>query len=544
MKIPKAIDENLTFLLAELDGQLARLRQYFAEPKRDTAQSLLARAGYSSNLANRLRKACLEGHSRSAKNQTRQLHFQSFDALARNLDLISRSARRAVRHAEDVRHVNVLHAERYTGSIKLVAKSLGQVHDALESRDSHKAVTIGQTRAILDATYATLFQTYTRDMAGSEHIEDLAHSLLTAHEFHRMGEALQSISEALLSICIGQTMQFERYYSLQSTLSATQRKGDDIRLQPLAETRSGSEISTVTTRDENGQSIDAVFKDGLRQKVKEERVGVKSWDSVYPGLAPKILSYEKRGENAALLIEHLDGDTFQDILLHGSQNRLDAAEQALHRTLRDVWRRTKNDGPVHLGAMAQLSKRIADVYRIHPKFDIGRSRIGNLDISCFETQIEQAAQREADLAASFSVYIHGDFNLDNVIYNPAERKIRFIDLHRSCYMDYVQDISVFMVSNYRLQVLDKQTRNRIRDVACNMHMLAAKFAKRNDDKTFEYRLALGLVRSFASSTRFVFDRDHAGEMFLRARYILNKVLSCPKGKEARFKLPIRELFSD
>ena len=36
----------------------------------------------------------------------------------------------------------------------------------------------------------------------------------------------------------------------------------------------------------------------------------------------------------------------------------------------------------------------------------------------------------------------------------------------------------------------------------------------------ELRLALGLARSFASSTRFILDQTLAAAMFLRARYLL------------------------
>ena len=57
-------------------------------------------------------------------------------------------------------------------------------------------------------------------------------------------------------------------------------------------------------------------------------------------------------------------------------------------------------------------------------------------------------------------------------------------------------------------------------------------------------LALGLARSFASSTRFIVDKNHARRMMLRARYILEAALAVPEGKEARLKLPIRMLFSD
>lgn len=112
-------------------------------------------------------------------------------------------------------------------------------------------------------------------------------------------------------------------------------------------------------------------------------------------------------------------------------------------------------------------------------------------VHCFDDLIVQAAQREERLSAPFSVYIHGDFNLDNVIYDPVSAKIRFIDLHRSRYMDYVQDVSVFMVSNYRLQVLDRSTRQRIARVATDIHQMASKFARRQKDATYDYRLGPG-----------------------------------------------------
>jgi len=191
-----------------------------------------------------------------------------------------------------------------------------------------------------------------------------------------------------------------------------------------------------------------------------------------------------------------------------------------------------------------LEGRLPEVYRVHPEFRTAPQRLGGLQLAGFDDLVRLAAAREARLAAPFSVHIHGDFNLDNVIYDPAEKKIHFIDLHRSRYMDYVQDVSVFMISNYRLQVQDIPVRRRLAGVACDVHAVASKFARSQNDKTYEYRLALGLARSFASSTRFVFDKSHARRMFIRARFLMETALSCPEGREARFKLPIRELFFD
>ncbi|MBW4982784.1 aminoglycoside phosphotransferase family protein [Mameliella sp. CS4] len=543
MSRPDPIAENMSFLLAELDGQLTRLIAYFDNPRTEIALQLVQRAGYSHNLSVRVRKACLAGMMRGKTSGATQLRLQGIDTIARNLDLISRLGRRAVEQAERVDRQKLLRAETYGPPLKRVRKTVARINEALEARDSKLAVQIGQARTEMGAFHDQLFRTYTRDMQGAKHTEDLAYGLLCLNEVTRMGEALQTISEAILSINIGQSVQFERYFTLRSVLAGVARD-EEISLQPLAETRSGSAISSVNLRGAKGETVAAVFKDGDRRKVKEERVGVKSWNSVYPGLAPEILSYEKSGKSAALLIEHLEGETFEDIVLGATDEALAEAQKALHKTVRDIWRQTLTDEPAEMRAMEQLAKRMPDVHRLHSRFVRGRQEVNGVTVAGFDDLVAAAAEREARIPAPFSVYIHGDFNLDNVIYDAVGRKIRFIDLHRSRYMDYVQDVSVFMVSNYRLQVLDAGTRARISAVATEMHAMAAKFARRQKDPTFEYRLALGLARSFASSTRFVVDEKHARRMLLRARYILETALAVPEGKEARFKLPIKEVFSD
>ncbi|WP_421905342.1 aminoglycoside phosphotransferase family protein [Mameliella sp.] len=543
MPRPDPIGENMSFLLAELDGQLTRLIAYFDNPRTETALQLVQRAGYSHNLSMRVRRACLAGMMRSKKAEATQLRLQGIDTIARNLDLISRLGRRAVEQAERIDRQKLLRADTYGPPLKRVRRTVARINEALEARDSKLAVEIGQARTEMGTFHDQLFRTYTRDMQGAKHTEDLAYGLLCLNEVTRMGEALQTISEAILSINIGQSVQFERYFTLRSVLAGVARD-EEITLQPLAETRSGSAISSVNLRGAKGETVAAVFKDGDRRKVKEERVGVKSWNSVYPGLAPEILSYEKSGKSAALLIEHLEGETFEDIVLGATDEALAEAQKALHKTVRDIWRQTLTDEPAEMKAMEQLAKRLPDVHRLHSGFVPGPQGVNGVTVAGFDDLVTAAAEREAKIAAPFSVYIHGDFNLDNVIYDAVGRKIRFIDLHRSRYMDYVQDVSVFMVSNYRLQVLDAGTRARIARVATDMHAMAAKFARRQKDPTFEYRLALGLARSFASSTRFVVDEKHARRMLLRARYILESALAVPEGKEGRFRLPMKELFSD
>ena len=243
-----------------------------------------------------------------------------------------------------------------------------------------------------------------------------------------------------------------------------------------------------------------------------------------------------------MLIEHLAGLTFEQILLHEPQALVKQTLNQLGKTVGSIWKETRSDTPVSADFMRQLSRRLDEVYAIHPEFRQGNSTICGYAVPSFDELLLRASDYESAVEAPFSVYIHGDFNVDNIIYDPLEKKINYIDLHRSRYMDYVQDVSVFMVSNYRLQVLDKQLRKRILGVIRDFYRIARVFARKTGDGTFELRLALGLARSFVTSTRFILDKSLARAMFLRARYLIEQVLATEPKKAQAFRVPIKEIF--
>ncbi|MCK7612920.1 phosphotransferase [Roseibium sediminicola] len=542
-RVPKTIRENLHFLCAEIDGQLIQLEAFFKEPTAATARRIQDRAGYAHNLKSRILAACVRQMTGAKKNNRKHITLRSLELIASDLQRLSNLARQSLHHVERIETFETLEPQRYPAIVKRVRSGVASIEQALTDSDSELAIEIGQLQDKIEADYRKLFKIYTKEMRNPDiRPADIANSLLVASEIQRMGDSLKSISEALISANIGQAVNFERYFALQSLMSDLEGPVGNLTVETIAETRSGSSISAI--KDRKTEEVAAVFKDGEKSKVKEERQGVKSWHSIYPGLAPKILSYEKRNQSAALLIEHLPGFTFEHIVLSENDALCATALNRLTRTLKDVWKQTRAQEPAELGSMQQLAKRLGEVRRVHPEFQDRKVSFSGESLPALDKLIEQATEREANVPAPFSVYIHGDFNVDNIIYDPGEDRIHFIDLHRSRYMDYVQDVSVFMVSNYRLQVLDRDTRKRIMNVSQDFYKSARGFARKQGDATFEYRLALGLARSFASSTRFIFDKSHARRMWLRARYLIEQALACPPGGEARFRLPMKELFVD
>ncbi|KEA61831.1 hypothetical protein ADIMK_3978 [Marinobacterium lacunae] len=545
IKLPKGLQDNLHFLRVEVDSQVAGLQGYLKAPSTVLARKIQDRSGYAYNLKTRIQSDVI-ARLRSGKRHTgRDITLRSVEFIAIDLERITEICRNCIEQMQTIECFSLLGASRYASMLKRVRKGLSQLEDAMAAPGSKAAVEIGQINNRLMRDYEHQLQGYVRALKQHpEHTEDLTRALFVAYEMKQMGAALLHISESIISANLGQPVSFERFFSLKSMISDLDADGDDLQVASIAQTRSGSSISGISNGDDAENGYLAIFKDGEKRKVKEERAGVNAWHEIYPGLAPKILSYEKRGQSAALLIEHLPGYTFEQILLNEPDTLLEQAQKRLEKTLKSIWRETRVSEPSPASFMQQLQKRMDDVYRIHPEFAQSDSTLCGVDIPSFDSLIAHAQKREKGWPAPFLVYCHGDFNVDNIIYDPLEKRINFIDLHRSRYMDYVQDVSVFMVSNYRLQILDADTRKRLMRVAQHLYATARRYAVKQGDDTFEVRLALGLARSFATSTRFILDKSLARRMQIRARYLLELVLAVKPGREKKFRLPMKEIFVD
>ncbi len=544
MHIPRSIHDNLRFLTAEVGSQIYHLQTYIDTFSVTVAQRILDRSGYAHNLMMRIQNSCLNRIAGNKGSETDPVALRAVESIATDLEHISQLCRDCIHQMSHLRRRRCLRRRAYQPLLARVANGIELIEPALHDNDTRLALKIGRIEQRLDLAYRRLLKHYTARLKQRRHTEDLISALFVAHAVEQMGDALLNVSEAIISANLGQPINIDRYHSLRA--SVEQLGGEDafsdLTIRPIAETRSGSGISGIASANQEESEYVAIYKDGKKQKLKEEREGVESWHEIFPGLAPRILSYHKRGQSAALLIEHLPGLTFEQILLHEPPRLLKQALRRLSGTLETIWEETKTRQAVPADHMGQLRKRMPEVYSIHPEFQQATSRICGHRIASFDELITTAQRYEEKLQPPFSVYIHGDFNVDNIIYDPLERRINFIDLHRSRYMDYVQDVSVFMVSNYRLKVLDPPLRQRILDICRDFYRFTSSYATKAGDKSFELRLALGLARSFATSTRFILDETLARAMFLRARYLIELVLSTAPKKARAFQVPVKEIF--
>ena len=242
-----------------------------------------------------------------------------------------------------------------------------------------------------------------------------------------------------------------------------------------------------------------------------------------PGLPPKIEVLRDHGKTTTMLVEALAGDTIQDIIITARKEFVAKALTTMARTMREAWTRGLRHQTVPSNYTGQLEKRLPDIIKVHPEFERPTQAIGDAVLPSLAGSIQAARERERQLEAPFSVFIHGDCNSNNIIYNRKLDRIHYIDLHRSTDGDFCQDVSVFLVSNFRIPIFDNAYRRCVDRVSVNFLAFARDFAHDNGDTTFDARLCLGLGRSLITSTRFELHRRFARLMFQRGLYLLQLI---------------------
>jgi phosphate uptake regulator len=540
------IHENLRFLIVEVSKQVERTHTYLGNPTTGLLNAILARDDYIDHLKNLIQRVCYEQIARREYDDDNMLDIlRTAEIVAINLERIADFCENIVRQTSFIENESVLTHYNLVKYFNEVISGLSLTGDALFGLDTNLALRICRTEDNLDRLYRDDLYEIIENLRTGDEAQSLVTCMFIAHYLERMGDSLLNIGEAILSAKLGERIKIGQLRSLEESLSHLGFPSplNSISLDHVADTRSGSRIDRVTNREKNGDDKMLIFKEGQRRKLVEERDGIARWNELIPGLAPEVYSFTESGDKGALLFEYLPGETLESLVLSGEEMLLDRALGCLAETLSCVWRETRRDKPVSALFVEQVGSRIDEVYALHPEFREHSSSIGTIDVISYDSLLDRARLLEDRLKAPFSVLIHGDFNIDNIIYSADQDQIRFVDLHRSEMLDYAQDVSVFLVSNYRLQVFDVPIRNRINTVMGVFLDFACNFAASAGDTTFQARLALGLARSFMTSARFVLDQAFARSMFLRSRYLLERLTAVDPDALEAFRFP-REALID
>lgn len=532
------VEENLRFQILEVRKQLRRIGAYLREPSPPALEKIVAGDDYIDNLKRIIHRKCYTAAAEVFGDEGPPVDLlRSINVVATNLERISDFCEDIADQVAHVEQPGLLAENDFRPLLEQVAGGLDLVEKALFRMDVEKALAVCRVEVEMDRVYDSSFAACLERMRNGREVQGQVTLIFIHHYFERMGDALQNIGEAIISAALGERIKIEHFHELEHSLEAgkLEDQADEVTLRAIGETRSGCRIDEVRDGSAGDRSI--IFKSGRKKKLLEEKACIERWHEIMPGMAPKIHAFHEGKEHASLLVEYLPGSTLESMLLTGRRADIDPALDCLFRTLTHIWDLTREKKPKPARFIDQLVSRIEDVYTVHPRLRQHGGAIGGLEAPSFEALMKRAKTLEKSLPPPFSVLGHGDFNVDNVIYDGEADTVHLIDLHRSRLMDYAQDMSVFLVSCQRLQVFDAPVRRRIAHTSLRVFDFATGYAAEVGDETFSARLALGLARSFASSTRFILDRKRARTMFLRARYTLERLLAAEAEGFAGFTIP-------
>ncbi len=539
MRIPGGLDENFRFLVLEVRKQVEETQSFLARPGQALLDAINGRDDYIDSLRSLLEEKSYaflmgQGHDRPTANLIRSLN-----TIVTNLERIADFAVNIVNQMEYLSDDAFIRRFNFDPFFEETYAGLDRIVEAVTHQDLSLAFRICQSEFCLDDLYKQNLDRILSDLRLGQNTGDLVTSLFILRYLERIGDSLLNVGEAAIFAALGERLKIHQFQALREHLAqaGAELGVPEVEFSSIWGTRSGCRIGQVEDKSGEGRTQRAIFKEGKVNKIAAERRNIEHWQELMPGLPPKVVGYQQSGSNASLLLEYLGGCTFQDVVVNSDQDILENALFLVTETLGTIWRATLKHQPVNASFIPQIIYRMDDVYRVHPRFERAGIQIGKLSLAPLDDLLAQADEIGRELDAPFSVFIHGDFNVNNIIYHHTEQRVHFIDLYRSVDSDYVQDVSIFLASNFRLPVKRSPLRQRINWVIREFLRFASAFAHDSQDATFAPRLTLGLARSFFTSTRFELNQEFAKSMFLRSVYLMESLLRHQGKPWPEFKLP-------
>lgn len=535
------LKENFKFLVIETINQAGATQAFMQNPSKEKFEKIVSRDDYIDNLKNIIENKCFSKIHRDGGLSKKEVDsIRAMQICCVNLERIADFCVNVVRQMEYLHDPAFLGTFDYSSMFDSIRDCLGNVLPVWNNQDLAGALSICRCEYDLDRQYKDNFDRIMAELRTGLNVEALITTLFIFRYLERIGDSLLNIGEAMVFSILGEKIKIEQFEALSRTLDKTDFQGNlsEIDFQSYWGTRSGCRISKVEARQ--GKASDTsggIFKEGNIKKVRREKENIESWNRLFPGLGPRIYGYHEEGDNASLLVEFLSGCTLDEVVLTAQEEPLENATFIFEQTIREIWESTRMDTPKPCEFVDQIRSRMGGVVQLHPEFSRAGMSIGKTSISSMEQLLERCRQVEAAMTAPFTVFLHGDFNSNNIVYDHSNERIHLIDFYRSGRGDYIQDASVFLVSNFRIPVFEEAMRDRLNWVIEHFLGFVKGFAEQQDDATWQARMALGLARSFYTSTRFEMNREFATDMYLRSLYLLECFLRHEHRPWEEFELP-------
>ena len=399
-------------------------------------------------------------------------------------------------------------------------RAVREVLDALAEQDLERARQACLRESEFDVRYVAYIGEARRRMQGyPSEVPYLLHCLAVMKYLEKVADYVLNIGEQTIFLSTGRRLKFSQYQQLGELVPES--APGEMQFRPYWDGISGAVVAQVRRH-----GTPAIYKEGARRKIEQEAEKLEAWGRIPGDFTPRVLGSVTVKDREALLREFVDSPLLSELYLSPAPR--DAKLTATRRLLdavNVVWRYTLVPQRPRIDYVDQIRRRLPEVYALHPEFQplVAEGIPVGPDTVPLEDLLVRAEALEPDLAPPVSVWLHGDFNANNVLYHEPTGQVKFIDVHRSRLGDYLQDIGVFVMSMERRP---GQTPALLDDFAAINQVVegfARRFAAEHGDAAFDRRLHLSLARSCITSCRVVADAAQAERLLRRGLSLLSLV---------------------
>jgi phosphate uptake regulator len=519
------LGQDLALMARLVQSQLMSAMTAFFQKNVALAARVRDKDDQIDNLLGAIEETCFERIAGEPAGSARSRRLRGVFRVALNLEKLGDYA---VNIAEQAEHVARLPTRPIpfdlAGPARVALAALDEVITSFTDGSADKAKHACACEPELDRQYRdALQQAFKRFAEPGQDPAFVITNLFVSKFLERMGDSILNIGETTLFILTGERLKLHQYLHLEHMVGdVTPRAGAEapIDFRQIWGGISGARVGRLV-----GREGALIWKEGAEGKIEEEVREMEEWNRLVPGLVPGVKKRFQRDGRESFLGQYLDGILLRDVYVARPWDDKLRATRRLLETVRDVWLATMTKEPPAVDYVRQIRARLPDLYALHPDLEALRrreTRVFGITHRSLSSLLDAVAQMEAYLAPPVSVRLHGDFNTNNVVYNPTADRVHYIDVHRSGPGDYLQDVGVLLVSNLRTPLHDARLRADLERVNGYVNDFAAEFARLVGDDHFEARLTVSQARSFITSSRLVADADFARDIYLQGVRLLEQ----------------------
>jgi phosphate uptake regulator len=519
------LGQDLALMARLVQSQLMTAMTAFFQKNVALAARVRDKDDQIDNLLAAIEETCFERIAGEPAGSGRSRRLRGVFRVALNLEKLGDYA---VNIAEQAEHLARLPPRPtpfdLAGPARVALAALDEVITAFTDGSAEKAKHACACEPELDRQYReALQQMFTRLGDTAQDPVFLMTNLFVSKFLERMGDSILNIGETTLFILTGERLKLHQYLHLEQMVgqvAPAPGAAAAVDFRQIWGGISGARVGRVV-----GSEGALIWKEGAEGKIEEEVREMEEWNRLVPGLVPGVKKRFQRDGRESFLGQYLDGVLLRDVYLGRPWDEKLRATRRLLETVRDVWLATMAKEPPAVDYVRQIRDRLPDLYALHPALEALRrreTRVFGIVHRSLGALLDAVAQVEPHLAPPVSVRLHGDFNSNNIVYDPAADRVHYIDVHRSGAGDYALDVGVLLVSNVRTPIQDPRLRAELTRLNRYVYDFAAEFGRLIGDDHFEARLTLSRARSLITSSRLVADADFARDIFLEGVRLLER----------------------